>query len=246
MKIVFHERYREVYSSDPASAQGRLDGIYNELKPYYSFVEPDPASEEDLLLVHTEEHLQKIKQRSHLYQIATLATGGAIKASEIALNEEPAFALIRPPGHHASPSSCWGFCWFNNIAIAIERLKKSGKINTALIIDIDLHFGDGTNGFFSSDSQVTYYHLESIPELEHFLTRIDKCDLVGISAGFDRHVEDWGGLLTTNDYLTIGEKIRDLTDKLCKNKIFAVLEGGYNHKVLGQNVKSLLDGLESK
>jgi len=65
-------------------------------------------------------------------------------AAELAIEGKPSFGLIRPPGHHASPDSCWGFCYFNNIAIAIRRLIDEGRVKKALIIDFDLHFGDGT------------------------------------------------------------------------------------------------------
>jgi len=70
--------------------------------------------------------------------VALLAIGGAIKASQIALTREPALALIRPPSNHASPHSCWGFCYFNNIAISIEKLRRNGVVKRAVIVDIDL------------------------------------------------------------------------------------------------------------
>lgn len=244
MKVVFHERYREVYAGDPAAAPGRLDGIVEELRDSFEFVEPAPATEADLLLVHTQRHLERIKKRELLYEIAVLAAGGAIEAARLALQGEPAFALIRPPGHHASPDSCWGFCWFNNVAVAVEKVRRSGKIEKAVIIDIDLHFGDGTNNIFAQNPHVKYYHLDSINELENFLRKAGKHDLVAISAGFDRHVADWGGMLKTDDYTTLGEIIGSYAKETCDGKVFAVLEGGYNHDVLGKNVKALLTGLQ--
>ena len=66
--------------------------------------------------------------------------------------------------------------------------------------------------------------------------------ILAISAGFDRHVQDWGGQLTTVDYYTIGQLARIAAEKNCKGKRFAVLEGGYNHTVLGKNVVSFLEG----
>ena len=244
MKIVFHERYREVYSADPAATQGRLDRAYEVLKPEYEFVEPDYASEQDIQLMHTDAHIDRIKQKKQLFELSLLAAGGAIKASELALAKEPAFGLIRPPGHHASKNSCWGFCWFNNIAVAIEKLKNENKIDNALIIDFDLHFGDGTNGMFKQDERVSYYHMGTLEDLEKTLEQQDSCDIIGISAGFDRHLDDWGGILSTQDYQEIGKMIKEFSLNSCPGKIFAVLEGGYNHDMLGPNIKALLQGLK--
>ncbi len=243
MKIVFQERYREVYSADPAATQGRLDKAYDTLKGDYEFVLPDYASEQDIQLVHTEEHIDRIKQKTQLFELSLLAAGGAIQAAELACSSEPAFGLIRPPGHHASKNSCWGFCWFNNIAVAMEKLKKKQEINNALIVDFDLHFGDGTNNIFKQDENVTYYHMGNLSDLEKKLSEQDNCDIVGISAGFDRHLQDWGGILSTQDYREIGKMIQEFAQNKCPNKIFAVLEGGYNHDVLGENIKALLQGL---
>jgi acetoin utilization deacetylase AcuC-like enzyme len=101
MKIVFHERFFDVYSGDPASAKGRLDGPYRILKDEFEFVRPTRASEDELQLVHTLDNIERIRRDLHLYEIATLAVGGAILASEIAIKIDVTFGLIRPPGHHA-------------------------------------------------------------------------------------------------------------------------------------------------
>ena len=250
MKVVYHERYREVYSSDPAAQPGRIEGIYNELYGQFEFVKPMPASEEDLLLVHSRGHVEYVRAHQLAYEIALLAVGGAINASEIALQGEPAFGLIRPPGHHATPNSCWGFCYFNNIAISIEKLRREDKIKNALIVDIDLHYGDGTANIFQGVSQVTYFHPDAwnrqafLDEISRFLAAWkDKVDIVAVSAGFDRHEQDWGGMLKTEDYFVIGKMIKEFAERACNGKRYAVLEGGYNHLVLGKNVKALLEGM---
>jgi acetoin utilization deacetylase AcuC-like enzyme len=181
--------------------------------------------------------------------VGILAAGGAILAAEKAFGGQPAFGLIRPPGHHASPHSCWGFCYFNNIAIAIKKLLSEEKIQGALILDFDLHFGDGTSNTFSGSPSVSYFHPEGTRR-EGFLEEIQRClrtekhfDIIGISAGFDRHEEDWGGLLKTEDYFTIGKWAKEISLERCQGRRFGVLEGGYNHSVLGRNVKSFLQGL---
>lgn len=244
MKVVFHDRYRESYYNDPAAAPNRLNKAENVLRETFEFVKPDPAAEDDILLVHSINMIERIKGRVQLYELALLAAGGAIKAAELAVGGEPAFALIRPPGHHASRDTCWGFCWFNNVAVAVEKMKRSGKINSALIVDIDLHFGDGTSNIYGGSTWVKYHHLWEIEYLKQYLTSIKSCDLVAISAGFDRHVQDWGGMLTTQDYYTLGQIIGAFAAKVCGGRVFGVLEGGYNYDALAESVKALLTGLQ--
>ena len=78
--------------------------------------------------------------------------------------------------------------------------------------------------------------------IARFLER-QRADVIAVSAGFDRGVEDWGGLLTTEDYQTIGRLVKEFSVKACQGRRYGVLEGGYNHSVLGKNVKAFLDGI---
>ncbi|MDD4238019.1 MAG: histone deacetylase family protein [Desulfotomaculaceae bacterium] len=245
MKVVYHDIFRVVYDYDPAAAKGRIESIVDELRDDYEFIEAGPAQEADLLLVHQPGHIEYVKGNDMLYQVALFAAGGAIKAAELADRGEPAFALVRPPGHHAGSNSCWGFCWFNNLAIAVEKLRRKGVVKKVLIVDIDLHFGDGTDNIYEDTPEVSYYHLYGLDGLRQCLSVKTDCDLVAVSAGFDMHMKDWGFILKTKDYTTIGKLIADHARKFCGGKFFAVLEGGYNHQVLGKNVKALLEGFDA-
>ena len=71
----------------------------------------------------------------------------------------------------------------------------------------------------------------------------NKADIIAVSAGFDRHEDDWGGLLKTDDYETIGRLVKEYSYKVCKGRRFGVLEGGYNHNVLGKNVAAFVEGM---
>ena len=246
--MIFHERFYEVYAHDPAAAPGRMEAIVKGLKGEFEFIESEPSSERDLERVHGRQHIQSVKREPSVYDVGCLAAGGAILAAEVALDGQPAFGLIRPPGHHASPHSCWGFCYFNNIAVAVKRLLSGKKVKKALIIDFDLHYGDGTANTFSGSKEVSYSHPEGA-DREAFLKALQRSlqteksyDIIAMSAGFDRHEEDWGGLLKTEDYLTIGRWAKDFSVEHCKGRRFGVLEGGYNHSVLGKNVRSFLRG----
>ena len=246
MKVIFHEEFYQVYTYDPASAVGRMESITDVIRGRFAFVEAVPAKEEDIAAVHTKYHVGEVR-RMELYDIALLAAGGAIQAARIGL-EEPSFALIRPPGHHASADSAWGFCFFNNMAIAIHKLRKEGEIKNALILDIDLHFGDGTVNILGSSGYVDIVNptgadsAEYLRQVEKALS-VKKTDIIGISAGFDNAKEDWGGLLSRADYTEIGRMVREAAGEN-GGGCFAILEGGYNHGVLGQNVLALLEGME--
>ncbi len=206
---------------------------------------PVPATEEQIGAVHTRSHIESVKAQG-VYEAAALAAGGAVMAAEIGL-EEPCFGLIRPPGHHASSDSAWGFCYFNNTAIAITSLSEKGKIRSAYVLDIDLHFGDGTDNIFSGSRGVTVHNVgarERTAYLREVEREMESCeaDMIALSAGFDDHEEDWGGTLQTDDYREIGRLVRSAARR-CRGGCFAILEGGYNHKVLRQNAMALIEGL---
>ena len=248
MKVVYHEDYNEVYSNDPASAPGRIQAVEKALRGRVTFVEPVAATREDILAVHTPEHVRSV-EREGVYDIAALAAGGAMMAAQIGLTE-PCFALIRPPGHHASSGSAWGFCYFNNMSIALEKLKREGKIKKAFILDFDLHYGDGNVNILVNKGYVTILNPASADRNEYLRNvqndlRTTDADMIAVSAGFDNHEADWGGLLKTEDYKYMGKLVRE-TARRNNGGCFGILEGGYNHNVLGGNVLAFIEGLKEK
>jgi acetoin utilization deacetylase AcuC-like enzyme len=248
MKVVYHEDYNEVYTSDPASAAGRIQTIEMALRGKVSFVTPLPASKEDIAAVHTAQHIDQVKQEG-VYDIAALAVGGAIKAAQIGLTE-PCFAVIRPPGHHASSGRAWGFCYFNNMAIALTKLKREGKIKKAFLLDFDLHDGDGNVNILGGKGYVTILNPkgqnrnEYLKSVETSLAQTN-AEMIAVSAGFDNHEADWGGLLKTEDYKYMGKLVLQAARRN-NGGCFGILEGGYNHSVLGKNVLAFIEGLEEK
>ncbi len=245
MKVYFHDNFYQVYASDPAAAAGRMQAIVQAIRPHVEFVEAACADHDEVAAVHTAAHIDYVRDEG-VYPIAMLAAGGAVQAAETGLTE-PCFALIRPPGHHASADAAWGFCYFNNMAVALESLKRRKMIASAYVLDIDLHYGDGTVNILGDKEWVTVYNLESTKRnvyMEEVRREMAGCraDIIGISAGFDNHRLDWGGLLETEDYHEIG---RLVSAAAARNHggCFAILEGGYNHDVLGQNALALIQGM---
>jgi len=245
MKVVFHKDFYSNYTSDPAAAPGRMEAVVDVISEDAEFIEAQPATAEQVAAVHSPGHIQEVTALG-LYGISALAAGGAVQSARIGL-DEPCFGLIRPPGHHASAASCWGFCYFNNMAIALTDLKRTGHIQSAFVLDIDLHYGDGNVNILEQTEYTTVFNVES-HNRTIYLTEVRqqmescKADIIGISAGFDNHREDWGGLMETEDYEEIGTYVRRAANRN-GGGCFAILEGGYNHEVLGQNVLALMQGM---
>jgi acetoin utilization deacetylase AcuC-like enzyme len=249
LKVIYHDLYLTDYPTASCETPSRVESIMRVLGKHYPILEPSPAEEEDILLVHTRSILESVKREPDLYSAALAAAGGAIMAAELACEGQIAFAAVRPPGHHASPESHWGFCFFNNVAISLEKLLRADRIAQALVLDIDLHFGDGTDRFFAGRRDVAVANIQD-NHRDAFLRNVDRAlssheyDIIAISAGFDRHVHDWGGTLTTDDYFTIGRSVRDFAADQCEGRCYAVLEGGYNIDVLGDNALALCRGMD--
>jgi acetoin utilization deacetylase AcuC-like enzyme len=128
------------------------------------FVTPHPASDEDVLLVHTSEYVQKLKTgtlsvreqmeleipfSAELVKAFWLAAGGSILAAELALNSQIA-VNIGGGFHHAFPDHGEGFCMIHDVAVAIRRMQRDGKIRTAMTVDCDVHQGNGTAAIFAA------------------------------------------------------------------------------------------------
>ena len=181
--------------------------------------------------------------------MACLAAGGAILASERARHGMPAFAVVRPPGHHASRDSGWGYCYLCNIAVALKKLFAGGRISSAFVLDFDAHTGDGTRDCLADLAGVQVFNPMAETagqyhrEIESCLQTIKNADIIAVSAGFDAYVKDTGGKLDTFDFYRIGNALRLLCRRLGHNRRFAVLEGGYYHPDLGEECSGVLSGV---
>ena len=250
MNIIFDKKFYETYDFDPAAAPGRMEPIIQELErhSHYRFVAPEPAQKEDILRAHSQRYLDEIRAQPIIYDMALLAAGGAITAAERAYDGEPTFASIRPPGHHASHDSCWGFCFFNNIAVSLLKLKADGKINTAFILDFDLHTGDGNINILGNKKGFTILNPRSTTEGEYLqevagvLSSAGDVDIIVASAGFDEYIRDWGQKLSTDAYQEIGILMKDFSENHCNGRRYALLEGGYCYEDLGINVHAFCEG----
>jgi acetoin utilization deacetylase AcuC-like enzyme len=187
--VIFSPKYYQHNpgKDHPESVQ-RLRAIINELKKgqlsnsdNWLFVEPEKASLADVELVHRVEYIKLVEAvcRSggglldledtvvspESFEVALYAVGGALKAVNLTMSGKfhNAFALVRPPGHHASSHRAIGFCIFNNTAIAAAYLLKKFKLKRILILDVDAHHGNGIQETFYKTDKVLYVSLHEGP-----------------------------------------------------------------------------------
>jgi acetoin utilization deacetylase AcuC-like enzyme len=243
VSVVYNEQFLLPYDTVDCESPDRVAAIWTSIEEMADPVEARPCSMEDVLLCHSRSLVQSVARDREVYGAALLAAGGAIRAAEQCL-VSPSFACVRPPGHHAGRNFNGGFCFFNNMAIAVTTLLESGKADSVLIIDIDLHYGNGTYDILRDEARVSFKNIEGATredffgEFEAAAGEAPQYDVVACSVGFDTYVRDWGGLLFTDDYRRIGETLKSSAAHL-----FSVLEGGYYIPDLGKNARAYLEGI---
>ena len=180
MELLYHPIYTQHETGMHPENKKRIE-VFDGL-PEASLLNGEPF----LSLIHRQDYIDQVKASCERgismdpetilskgsYEAAIHAVGATIQASETGN-----FALVRPPGHHAYAARGSGFCIFNNVAVATQRLVEQGK--KVLIFDFDGHLGDGTSDIFYHSNQVMYWSLHQYPAFpgNGFITEI------GVGAG---------------------------------------------------------------
>ena len=278
MRIIFSDKCLQCSQAGHPESPGRVKSSYEYLKDKYEVVPPSEIEEADILLVHSQSLLDSVKtgrfyngdspSYPDIFSHAMLSAAAAVTASDIALSNDTAMSLMRPPGHHVGRDFLGGFCYFNNVAIAVAKtLPQLGKV---AIIDFDCHHGNGTQDIFLDKQNVLYVSLHQSPlypgtgltsegnclnfpipagtDEPDYMTTFNRAieaiyrfapDLVAVSAGFDTYKDD--PLAGLHLEKSTYEKIGKAIRELGK-PVFAVLEGGYSDD-LPECIHHFLKGL---
>ncbi len=264
MKVVFDEKCLEYeFFSHPESPERveKIKIVFEKLGA--EFVKPEHIAERELLKVHEKKFVERLKLKDYFdpdtpridFRYPLISAGCAVKAAKIS-----GFSLARPPGHHAGKNFLGGFCYLNNVAIALESIRK--KDEKAVILDIDAHHGNGTENIFFGKENVFYISLHQHPlypgtgrgsrkncinfplppyttgalylkTLAKAIECIEKISpkIVAISLGFDTYIND-----PLSQFMLSPkdfEEIGKMISSVLKNveKWFIVLEGGYAEEI---------------
>jgi acetoin utilization deacetylase AcuC-like enzyme len=162
-------------------------------------IEPRCATDQDLARVHGRDYIDRIRSASSslggdaggstpfgrwTYEIAALAAGGCLSAVDAVIEGrvQNAYALVRPPGHHAGPSGGCGYCVFNNIALAAMHLRHTRDLKRVAIVDWDVHHGNGTQETFWSDPcvlTISVHQEDLFPPASGFVDDVGDGDGIG-------------------------------------------------------------------
>uniref|UniRef100_A0A672LY79 Histone deacetylase domain-containing protein n=1 Tax=Sinocyclocheilus grahami TaxID=75366 RepID=A0A672LY79_SINGR len=238
--LIFDEemsRYKLLWKEDRESAIAtavpeRLTVSYEALKTHgvtqrCKQLPVRQATEQEILLAHSEEYLEAVKQtpkmsveelmafskqysdvyfHQNIYHCAKLAVGATLQLVESVMKREVrnGMALVRPPGHHSQRSAANGFCVFNNVAIAALHAKKNYNLNRVLIVDWDIHHGQGVQYCFEEDPSVLYFSWHRY-ENQTFWPNLPESDYTSVGKGKGRGFNinlPWNKVgMTNSEYL---------------------------------------------
>jgi len=195
--LVYHSDYLKHNTGQHPERASRVEVIVQALQSDEELwntlmkISPQPASKSDILLCHSEALVERVhtacKQdigyldadtaiSPESFDVALLAAGGVLSAVDAVFEGKAnnAFAVLRPPGHHATPDRAMGFCLFNNAAIGARYAQQKHGAETVLIIDWDVHHGNGTQDIFYYDNTVYYFSLHQYPWYPGTGTRFER------------------------------------------------------------------------
>ncbi len=164
----------------PERIEAMIEMAESLTRPSLRFMAPREATPEEIASCHTPEYVATVAQTASMdrfdfdpdthssrdtYETALLSAGGVLTAVEAVMDGavDNGFAIVRPPGHHALPNRAMGFCFFNNVAIAAKWLIESRGLKRVMIVDWDVHHGNGLQDIFYESPEVLYVSTHQFP-----------------------------------------------------------------------------------
>jgi acetoin utilization deacetylase AcuC-like enzyme len=234
-------------------------------------IKPEPADEELASRVHSENHIRGVVNSGY-FEVALLSAGAVITgADEVAARKAAnSFCFVGAAGHHASHDGFWGFCYLNDVAMAVQHLRDNRYINRFTIIDIDPHFGDGTRDILGPDPDIMHINFHSgytmgredgtnnldfvLPydaDDDRFLKEVDEAlkialsfghDLLFIVFGHDNHRDDYGAFeLSDSVYSRFARMVKENFPR----RVCYVLSGGSNPRIGRRAIGDVVEVLAS-
>ncbi len=256
--------------------KGRVAPAYQELESRgllelesVRVLEAEPADEGLAAEVHSDSHLRGVRASGY-YDIALLSAGAVIRGAREAGEGRAlaSFCFTGAAGHHASHDGFWGFCFLNDVAMAVTYLRESAGLRRFAIIDIDPHYGDGTRDILGPDPEVLHVNFHSGPGMgrnvglhnlditlphdaddRRFLAGVEEAleavrgfehDLLFIVFGHDGHRDDYGAFeLGDEAYASFAHRVREtFPERVCY-----VLSGGADARVARRAVGDVVEVL---
>lgn len=256
--------------------KGRLAPAYTFLEQHVQehcdqtqiiFKTPKPVDSDLLRIIHTENHIESVKT-SGFYPSALLSAGGSVEAAEEVWKGEfeNAFVFTGTAGHHASRDQAWGFCYFNNTALAVENLRNIG-LKRFTVVDTDPHPGDGTQdclgdtdgfqhfnfqsyGSTSRTGEIWDIGLPSYCDDDSFLLAVEAIEpeiakfqpeVLIWNFGHDSHSSDYGGFhLSLHAFPEICNRVLRIAEDVCDGKLIVFLSGGSEAYVAKYSITSVV------
>jgi len=245
-----------------------FDGLYKFIKDgkiQLFTPEIDEEAENLLAATHSSRHIASVNHSGY-HEVSLLSAAGVVQAAtKLAQGDlEFAFCFVGAAGHHAGYDHYWGFCFYNDVAMAVKKLRTLG-INKIMIIDVDPHFGDGTRDLLGNDPDVIHINFYSGFRKTHydsslrnydiaisgatdevFLHALDSVlgqewdfELLIVIFGHDSHHRDYGGFNLSNmAYPQFAQKIKNFA---LEKPVLFVLSGGSNPQVARDVIPAIVE-----
>lgn len=216
---------------------------------------------------HTERHIETVKAEG-FHEVALLSAAGVVSAAEMLATDQldSAFCFVGTAGHHAGRNYSWGFCYYNDVAMSVLRLKQLG-VNKILILDMDPHSGDGTRDLIALDPNIIHINFFAdedysyqdkklnnygilldnatdkvfLQALDEYLPKAAGVEFIIVIFGHDSHCEDYGDFyLTVNGYREFTRRMKSFSDT---RPLLYVLSGGSQPQIAAQAIPAVIESL---